>query len=353
MKKLFLSTLLLLIGVVSASAQKGKDAPEGTEYYLPQTELHFKLLIEKTTYQPGEYAIYAEKYLKMKDVSAQPSVTYRIAGITLTSEGERDTSKCYIAPTDTKHNFQTIDIDDNGVLLAINAEPKVMKQAEKFTPAPKSTPLNPRDYMNSDILSAGSSAKMAELCALEIYDIRESKSLLSKGQADFMPKDGEQLRIMLNNLDTQERGLTQLFTGVTVKDTTETELTFVPQKEVERQLLFRFSRWMGMTDADDLGGNPYSISVKDKHSMPTVQDNVLSEKEPKGNVGVYVNVPDKIEVSLFNGDVQLAAYELYVAQFGKTVMLDDALFGRKFATSIVLNPITGSLERIVTEAVKK
>lgn len=353
MNKLFLSLLLLIMGVLSTSAQRGKAAPEGTEYFLPQTELRFKLLIEKTTYQPGEYAIYAEKYLKMKDVSTQPSVTYRIISLSLTSEGGRDTSKCYIAPTDTKHNFQTIDIDDNGVLLAINAEPKVIKKGEKFTPAPKSTPLNPRDYMSADILSAGSTAKMAELCALEIYDIRESKSLLSKGQADFMPKDGEQLRIMLNNLETQERGLTQLFTGVTVSDTTETELVFVPQKEVERQLLFRFSRWMGMTDTDDLGGNPYYISVEDTHQMPKVQDYALSEKEPNGNVGVYVNTPSKIKVSLFNGETQLASYELYAAQFGKTVMLDDALFGKKLTTSIVLNPITGSLERIVTEAVKK
>lgn len=339
--------------MLPTSAQRGKAAPKGTEYYLPQTELHFKLLVEKTTYQPGEYAIYAEKYLKMKDVSTQPSVTYRIINLSLTSEGGRDTSKCYIAPTDAKHNFQTIDIDDNGVLLAINAELKAIKRSEAFHPAPKPMPLNSRDYMNEEILSAGSAAKMAELCALEIYDIRESKSLLSKGQADFMPKDGEQLRIMLNNLDTQERGLTQLFTGVTVSDTTETEIVFVPQKEVERQLLFRFSRWMGMTDADDLGGNPYYISVEDKHLMPKVQDNVLSQKEPNGNVGVYVNMPGRIKVTLFNGAMQLAAYELYAAQFGKAASLDDVLFGKKFFTSVTLNPVTGSLEHFSAEPVKK
>jgi len=353
MNKLFLSLLLLLVGVLSTSAQRGKAAPEGMEYYLPQTELRFKMLVEKTTYQPGEYAVYAEKYLKMSDVSTQPSVDYRIVNVSLTSEGGRDTSKCYIAPTDTKHNFQTIDIDENGVLLTVNAEPKTIKRAEPFRSAPKPKQLNPRDYMNEDILSAGSTAKMAELCALEIYDIRESKSLLSKGQADFMPKDGEQLRIMLNSLETQERGLTQLFTGVTVRDTTETEIVFVPRKTVERQLLFRFSRWMGMVDADDLGGSPYYISVEDKHLMPKVQDNVLSQKEPNGNVGLYVNMPGKVKVTLFNGEKQWTGYELYAAQFGKTALLEDALFGKKFLTSVVLNPVTGSLEHISTELVKK
>ena len=168
----------------------------------------------------------------------------RMLGLDINSEGERDTSKFYVAPVDSKHNIQTLELDDNGVLLAINAEPKQIKERVPFKPAPKPAPLNPRDYMNEDVLSAGSSAKMAELCALEIYDIRDSRSLLSKGQADFMPKDGEQLKIMMRNLDEQESGLMQLFTGVTVKDTIETEIVFVPNKETDRQLLFRFSKWM-------------------------------------------------------------------------------------------------------------
>ena len=106
-------------------------------------------------------------------------------GLDINSEGERDTSKFYVAPVDSKHNIQTLELDDNGVLLAINAEPKQIKERVPFKPAPKPAPLNPRDYMNEDVLSAGSSAKMAELCALEIYDIRDSRSLLSKGQADL------------------------------------------------------------------------------------------------------------------------------------------------------------------------
>ena len=353
MRNFIIASLLIVSALQTVSAQKGKEIAEGTGYYLPRTELRFTIKIEKTSYSPGEFAIYAEKYMKMTDVQAKPSVTYRILDLNINSIGERDTSKFYVLPTDTKHNIQTVDLDENSVLLAVNAEPKNIKLPEPFKPAPKPAPLNPRDFMNEDILSAGSSAKMAELCALEIYDIRDSKSLLSKGQADFMPKDGEQLRIMRNNLETQENAIMQLFGGVTVRDTLEAVVKFIPTKPVDKLLLFRFSKWMGITDADDLVGNPYYISVEDKHVTPSIQEDLLSKKKAKDNGGLYVNIPGKIQVSLYKGNEQWAAYELYAAQFGTVAALDDDLFGKKLFTSVVLNPVTGNLESIEIENARR
>lgn len=39
---------------------KGKNVAEGTGYYLPRTELRFTVKMEKTSYTPGEFAVYAE-----------------------------------------------------------------------------------------------------------------------------------------------------------------------------------------------------------------------------------------------------------------------------------------------------
>lgn len=353
MKKIVFLSILFAIVSQFVYAQKGKNTTEGTPYYLPRTELRFAVMVEKTSYTPGEFAIYAEKYMKIKDVGLQPAVTYRIIGLNISSVGGRDTSKYYLAPTDGKHNIQNLEIDDSGILLAVNAEPKVVKQPVPFVPAQKPVLPDPRDYMNEDILSAGSSAKMAEFCAMEIYDIRESKSLLNKGQADFMPKDGEQLRIMLDNLETQEAGLMQLFRGVTVKDTVETIVRFVPDKETEHKLLFRFSKWSGVTDIDDLGGNPYYISVEDKHTTPSIQDGLFSVKSAKDNSGIYVNLPGKIRLTVYRGREQWAVYELYAAQFGRVEQLNDELFGKKYFTGIVLNPVTGNMESFRTEPVRK
>ncbi len=346
MKKLITALLLVAAHSLAATAQ--------TPYYLPHTELRFTVTVEKTTYTPGEYAAYAEKYLRITGIDTRPSTNYRIVDIKVSSVGERDTTKSYVAPNDAKHNILRVALDESGTLLAINDEPKTVAVAEPFRPAKKPAPLNPRDYMTEEILSAGSAAKMAELCALEIYDTRESKNLLNKGQADFMPKDGEQLRLMLRNLDTQEAALTQLFTGTIVKDTTEAVIEYVPRPEATaRQLLFRFSKWNGMADADDLAGVPYYITVEDKHLTAQIQEQLLNVKKVKDNSGIYVNVPGKIKVTLSDGSRELNAYELYAAQFGRTEMLDDELFGKKLATSLVLNPVTGSIESVTTEMVKK
>lgn len=258
-KKLWLCCMSIFLST-GAFAQ---NTVEGTTYYLPKTALNYTLLIERVTAQPGELSMYAGRFLKKDDVISKPTTAYRILKIQMTSVGVADTAKRFTPKIDAKHSINSMKVDeDSRILLAVNAEPKKIEKPAPFIAAPKPLPLNPRDYMSQEILAAGSSAKMAELIAQEIYDIRESKSQLNKGQADFMPKDGEQMRIMLNNLNTQEAALLQMFEGVTEKDTVETTITFVPNKAVDKQVLFRFSKKFGLVDADDLSGEPYYISIR-------------------------------------------------------------------------------------------
>ena len=194
---------------------------------------------------------------------------------------------------------------------------------------------------------------MAELTAQEIYDIRDSKSQLNKGQADFMPKDGEQLRIMLNNLNTQEAALLQLFEGITEKDTIESVITFVPEKDTDKSILFRFSQKFGLTDTDDLSGIPYYIKVDDLHKMVSNTATVEGMKKSKDDANIYANLPGKIKLTLFKEEQELGSQEFYAAQFGKTLPLDNELFGKKLLTSLVYNPTTGNIDTIKTEMLKK
>ena len=347
-----LSVAVMLLSGMGAAAQTDGLSVEGSSYYLPKTALRFSLLVEKTTYTPGDFAMYASRYLRRNDVKLEPSVTYRIVNLKLNSEALPDTAKFFTAKADAKHSIRSLERDDNGVLIAVNAKPRKIDKPAPFVAAPKPKAVNPRDYMTEEILSAASSSKMAELCVQEIYDIRENKGLLNKGQADFMPKDGEQLRIMLRNLDNQEKALMQLFEGTTVRDTVETNVVFVPTKEVDKQLLFRFSKYLGMTDNDDLGGSPYYIKVEDLHSMPTLNGGSADNKKDKDNIGIYVNLPGKIRVSVYNGTTLMGAFELYAAQFGKTESISGEMFSKKYTTSLVLNPVTGSVEKMETEAIK-
>lgn len=349
MKKLILTSLFIFGGVGFLKAQQ---PVEGTTYFLPKTAMRFSFLVEKTVYTPGEFAQYAERYMKETDVDFEPSTTYRIIHTSMTPLGVPDSSKQYTLSLNKKYTISDVSLDDNGVLLAVNAKGRKASVPTPYVPGKKTAVLNPKDYMNEDILTAGSSAKMAELCAQEIYDIRDSRAQLSKGKADTMPKDGEQLKLMLNNLDTQEKALLQVFNGVTVKDTMEVVMTFIPQKEANKKLFFRFSQHLGFTDIDDLGGAPYYIIVEDEHTMANADPSLQKEKKEKDDINLNVNVPDKIKVSLYEQERLMASFEFYAAQFGKTENLSGELFGKKQTTQIILNPITGGIEHLQSESIK-
>lgn len=343
MKKIL--TLLLCAIAFNTNAQQ---TVEGTTYFLPKTAVQFRILIEKTTYTPGELAVYGDKYMKTENADENPSVTYRIINTTNNSYGVPDTTKQHTVIVDKKHSIIRVNKDASGMLLAINAEPKPIEGIKDFKAAAKQTPINPRDFMNADILSAGSKAKMAELIAQDIYDIRESRNQLSRGEADFMPKDGEQLKIMLANLSKQENALMQVFEGTIVKDTVEKVITFIPEKEVSKQVLFRFSSKLGLVDSDDLSGRPFYISVTDLHSITPLKLDIENKKS-KDDCGVYVNLPGSIRISLYDGSKQYKSFDIYAAQFGRTESISGELFGKKITTHLVLNPVTGNADELRTE----
>ncbi len=348
--RMLLFALTCVSGVLQLSAQ---NPVEGVSYYLPRTELQFTFLVEKTTYTPGEFAVYAQRYMKRSDVKMDSETAYRIIDVKMVPVGVPDSTKRYTLLMDKKYTINDVIRTDNGILLGINVQPEEKQQAQQtFVPAPKPKRLNPKDYLNEEILTAGSPWKMAELTAQEIYEIRESRNLLSRGKAEFMPQDGAQLRMMLDGMDQQERALLQLFEGTTEQDTTQVTLTYVPKPGTDRELFFRFSRHFGFVDDDDLGGSPYYIMVAEEQ-IPTEEENVGDDKKIKDDVNLYVNIPGRVKVSLLNGVAPIFTNSLFMGQYGCMENLSGSLFGKKQTSKIQLNPVTGGIERITEEIVGK
>lgn len=345
MKRIVLS--LLLLSVSTLCVKVAADEQQSTPYFLPKTALKFIFKIEKTTYTPGEFAVYAPRFFRLNP-GLEKTTTYRILSYTLQQYAVPDTSKAFTFKVDAKRNIRVIHTND-GMLLAINADPKEPKQVQPFVPARKPAPLDPHAYMSQDILSAGSKIKQAELTAQEILDIRDSRNQLNRGQADFNPKDGEQLKVMLQENDTQEKALMQLFTGVTLKDTSEVSVDFVPDKKVTKTLLFRFSKKLGMVDSDDLAGAPYYVTVEDEHLIPDSKTGWTEGRKNKDDAGLYSNLPGRISVKVLKGSQPLSAHEIYAAQYGKVEPIPGDLFTKKLFTSVVLNPVTGYIDSIQTE----
>lgn len=343
-----LKTTAFTLALMSSAVAFAQKQVDGLSYFLPKTAVRMSVLVEKTTFQPGELADYSDLYFK-KPASKKADTSWRIVGVSFSTEGQPDADRKFTVAIDRKHSVLSIDCDRNGVLTAINDKASATVPPKPFVPARKSAPLNPRDFMSQDILSAGNLPKMAQLVAQEVYDIRDSRSQLSRGEADNMPKDGEQLRIMFGNLDTMERALMQMFTGVTTRDTVEHTVTFVPTKETAEFTAFRFSRKFGLTTADDYSGAPYKVTVTDENIMPDLPAAANAARKEKDDFQLGVCLPGKIRLTLSNDGNTVATFDTFAAQFGRVEMLNGALFGKKMTSHLLLDPVTGCVVKLRTE----
>ena len=347
----FHCSLLTTLAQTAVSTYLPGVTPEGAIYLLPKTGIRMVVQVEKTTYAPGELCKYAERYLRIKDVSPTPSVNYRITDIRQEAYAVADTSKHYAIEFNAKTAATNVRLSDDGILLAINADPQPQNKPLSSPHSPLSTKPDPRQYMNEETLAAGSTAKMAELIAQDIYEIRESRNLLVRGQADNMPKDGEQLRLMLNQLDKQDQAMTSLFIGTTEKDTTEHIITVIPDKMSDQQVLFRFSQKLGLLESDNLAGVPYYYKVEDLKTVPPVEV-IDPKKKNKQAPGVYVNVPGKLRSTISDAKGVISTAEFPAGQFGNVELLSGALFNKRYTTRLWLNPLSGAVEKIDVEQTK-
>ena len=356
-----LSPLTSSAQTVSNFYQPGVTA-EGAVYFLPKTAVRVTVEVEKTSYTPGDLCQYAERYLRLRDVSPTPSVGYRITAIRQEPVAVADTTKRYAVKFDPRTSATNIRLSDDGVLVGINTEVRGEKQEVRDYTQPKnnsltshSSPLtsklNPRQFMSEDALAAGSTSKMAELIAQDIYEIRDSRNQLVRGQADNMPKDGEQLRLMLNQLNLQDRALTSLFAGTTVSDTTRHTFLIVPDKPMAREVLFRFSQKLGLVDVDDLAGVPYYINIEDLSTVPA-PESVDPKKKLKPVSGIFVNVPGRLRSVISDAQRQVIASEFPAGQFGNVELLSGSLFNKRYTTRLWLNPLSGAIERLDAEQPK-
>ena len=342
---------LIAIGLLASTAVYAQDfsqytpgtLAEGVIYYLPKTQFEIKVKATKVTHTPGELCQYANRYLRLQNVSSQPSEYWELQSVQLQTIGVPDKQKAYGVKLKDKSAASQVELTESGIVKAINTTAPQEKAVPQEKAPEKPMRVDPRSYMTEEILLAGSSNKMAELIAREIYNIRESKNSLTRGQADYMPQDGAALKLMLNNLETQEKALTEMFTGFTER--TEHTFTFYvePEKEIKDQVVFRFSNKLGVIKEDNLAGEPIYITVTNENTLPQANE---EEKAKKKLEGIIYNIPGKASVTIKGNGKQYVNEEVFLTQFGETEVLIDNLFNKKVNTRVIFNTTTGGIVKI-------
>ncbi|WP_025069259.1 DUF4831 family protein [Bacteroides gallinarum] len=326
---------------VTTGIMRGKDY--GVTYLLPKTEIEIVVKATKHTYMPGEFCKYADRYLRMNNVPADPEIYWTIDKLQTRVAGVPDKNNVYFVKLKDKTVAPLMELTEDGIVRSIN-----MPRSNRTVPAAKVTAaaqetVDPRKFLTEEILMASSRAKMAELVAKEIYSIRESKNALLRGEADNMPQDGAQLKIMLDNLNLQERAMTEMFSG-TLKEESKTFTIRLVPKEMDKEVAFRFSKRLGVVDKDDLAGEPYYITVTD------LKTPIIPEDDGKKKVdGVAYNVPGRAHVILTGNSKVLFDGELSVTQFGTTEYLAPVLFNKNSTIKVLFDTATGGLLKVDRE----
>ena len=358
----FITALLLLCSIASMAQTTITTytpgvSTEGAAYYLPKTAINVSITTEKTTYTPGELCQYADRYLRITGISNKPDSYYTITSATLTTEGLPDVTKLYHILFMPNTIAPMVSLTESGILQAINTAAPERTEPQTTVPAP--TPkgaTSARSYMTEEMLMTGSKAKLAELVAKEIYNIRESKNLIIRGQNEYMPKDAESLQIILAGLEEQEEALTQLFTGSTSIETTTQTYQVIPAESAERIILGRFSRKLGLLHGDDLAGAPIYIDIKSRQAIPTPVIEPTETPQPKSLMkkkkdenkqdGLVYNIPGKADVRVYTNNQPLVEGVFTLGQFGQTETLSSSLLTKKKDIKITLDPVTGALLRV-------
>lgn len=352
MKKLIIATGLLM--ATSAYAQtevltgitQGKDY--GVVYSLPKTQIELEIKANKVNYTPGEFSKYADRYLRLANVSADPEEYWELTGVKVKSVGIPNSDATYFVKLKDKTVAPLMELTEEGLIKTINVPYGTSNAPRKAAPETSvaQAKANPREFLTEEILMASSTAKMAELVAKEIYNIRESKNALLRGQADNMPSDGAQLKIMLDNLNLQEDAMTKMFSGTRDKEEKTFTIRLTPDKEFNNEVAFRFSKKLGVVANNDLGGTPFYISLKDLKTVKIPQE---VDKKKKEMEGIAYNVPGQAMVTLTDGKKKLYEGEIPVTQFGVIEYLAPVLFNKTSTIKVYFEPNTGGLLKIDRE----
>ncbi|KAA6343740.1 hypothetical protein EZS27_008585 [termite gut metagenome] len=326
---------------VTTGISHGKDF--GVVYMLPKTEIELEAKAIKVVYTPGKFSKYADRYLHQTDISYEAEVYWLLTGVSVRTIGLPDKEQTYFVKMKDKSVAPLIELTADGIIKSINV-PYERKQKENTitTIIPKKKKADPHSFFTEEISMTNSSAKMAELIAKEIYNIRESKNTLLRGQAEYIPQDGAQLKLMIDNLNEQEEALLTMFWGTEEREEKSYIFRITPNKEKENEVVFRFSKKLGIVTADNLAGEPIYLNLKDLKSI------IIPQQTKKKNEvdGIAYNVPGRAVMTLTKGTEILYKNEFPITQFGIVEYLASALFNSKSTIKVIFNEITGGLTKV-------
>lgn len=337
-----------------ASAQKVERYSVGAlndnrvVYALPRTTLYLQLTTEVTKEAPGDLSLFAERYLGTKDAVLEPSLKYRLKGVSIGSRGVADADQRFSVDFGRKSTATNISLTDDGVLVGINLEGEVtMPELLDMKAYEIQWPQLPETRFPLEYIQATTVAAKAQILAEHIYRIRESRNLVVSGESEQPFADGQALEIAINRLDLQEASFVRQFNGIRMSEELTQLVDNLSPMEEGKLVVARFSEHHGLLDKEDLRGEPIYLEIERIEVAPELDEKEQKKLERRLSKGIVYRIPGLVRATVtYRGQV-VATAEIPVAQLGSLEVLDMVLFNTKGkVTSVELYPDNGGLKEI-------
>jgi hypothetical protein len=345
--------LLIFAGIFSANWGV-VFAQSDFVYSLPKTVLKIDVTVTKTTEKTGQFYQYAGRYLAADKIVTEEKTHYEIKSVNVMPLTQHNPKQTYNFSAFYKKNPNLrISVDEQGILTGLNNPIEEYEGTDGYSPPvielqefpPKSTLLP----LTEEYMLAGSTAKLAEGAAKQIYRIREGRLALLLGETEHVPS-GEAMKSALKRLDELEKQLTELFTGTISASTKTKTFYFEPEQISENQVLFRLSSVNGLVQPDDLSGTPYYIHANIENQADN--GNIISQSQNLRNqektTDLHYILSANGKITIDDGKNTLFSGDYVFPQFGKPMVLGEEML-TKDTKKVVISNQTGRLTSIMSE----
>ena len=338
--------------VCAVSAQVVEQGEGALVYYSPKTSVSLDFTYTVETHEMGIYAKYAESMLGAKEVEKENTTICSLTDVRIGTTTAPDYSRPHKMTAETAVPL-LLNINEKGLLVGYNLpyEPKekpAPRKEAKENERPKRSGNKVAPFPE-EVLKAANPLAQAHAVAEQIFHIRETRMYILSGEVEHAPADGNAMRYVLEELDKQERQLTELFVGKTTKRVEHKRIIVEPESQKTQEHYWFFSEENGFTHPENIDADTITLRITlHPQEFAASETNAKDAKKKKGaemSQLVY-NLPGNGEAEVIFKGHTLAKRTVPMAQLGIDVPLSKEVFTSGELPVIVFSEKTGNIVSI-------
>ena len=176
---------------------------------------------------------------------------------------------------------------------------------------------------------------------------------LLNGEVEHAPADGEAMRLVLEELNKQEKALTDLFLGKRSKRFESKRVRLTPEMAAQtntktQKSVYYFSEENGFTDAENIDADTIGVTMVLNRAVLTepAETGKKSKKHAPQLSQLTYNLPGNACIQVNYKNRSLTERTVPVAQLGADVPLSKDLFSGNDLPVIVFSEKTGNIVSI-------